>query len=54
MISITEPAVIKEDFQKITGGSLEFYNEVNLSNFKRFYIVSNPKKELLGHGMGIR
>lgn len=44
MISISEPAVIKRGFSEDHRGSLEFYNEVNLSNFKRFYIVSNPKK----------
>tara|TARA_B100001287_G_C22681412_1_gene530625 strand:- start:907 stop:1365 length:459 start_codon:yes stop_codon:yes gene_type:complete len=39
-----EPILIEKGEATDNRGSLEFYNSVNLDDFKRFYIVSNPKK----------
>ena len=39
-----EPVLIEKGEATDNRGSLEFYNSVNLDDFKRFYIVSNPKK----------
>ena len=39
-----EPILIEKGEATDKRGSLEFYNSVNLDDFKRFYIVSNPKK----------
>ncbi len=44
MENIFEPVYLEKGFAEDHRGSLEFYNDLKLNYFKRFYIVSNPKK----------
>ena len=44
MNNISEPVYFEKGFAEDHRGSLEFYNDLKLNYFKRFYIVSNPKK----------
>ena len=44
MNNISEPLYFEKGFAEDHRGSLEFYNDLKLDNFKRFYIVNNPKK----------
>ena len=44
MNNISEPTYFEKGFAEDHRGSLEFYNDLKLDNFKRFYIVNNPKK----------
>ena len=37
-------ADFEKGFAEDHRGSLEFYNDIKLDKFKRFYIVNNPKK----------
>tara|TARA_B100000676_G_scaffold4634_1_gene4273 strand:+ start:2011 stop:2469 length:459 start_codon:yes stop_codon:yes gene_type:complete len=40
----SEPVHLEKGFAEDNRGSLEFYNNLKLDEFKRFYIVNNPKK----------
>ena len=40
----SEPVHLEKGFAEDKRGSLEFYNNLKLDEFKRFYIVNNPKK----------
>ena len=44
MNNISEPTYFEKGFAEDHRGSLEFYNDIKLDEFKRFYIVNNPKK----------
>ena len=44
MNNISEPIYFEKGFAEDHRGSLEFYNDIKLDEFKRFYIVNNPKK----------
>tara|TARA_B100001939_G_scaffold132877_1_gene115429 strand:+ start:14748 stop:15206 length:459 start_codon:yes stop_codon:yes gene_type:complete len=43
MNSIAEPLYLEKGFAEDHRGSLEFYNDLKLDEFRRFYIVNNPK-----------
>ena len=44
MNNISKPTYFEKGFAEDHRGSLEFYNDIKLDEFKRFYIVNNPKK----------
>ena len=44
MDGINEPTLFEKGQSQDHRGSVEFYNSLDLSQFKRFYIVSNPTK----------
>ena len=44
MKKIKQPSQFERGFSEDHRGSVEFYNSIDLSYFKRFYVVSNPKK----------
>jgi len=43
-LNIEQPYPIKKGFSEDHRGSVEFYNDLDLSIFKRFYVVNNPKQ----------
>ena len=44
MKKIKQPSQFERGFSEDHRGSVEFYNNIDLSYFKRFYMVSNPKE----------
>ena len=44
MKKIKQPSQFERGFSEDHRGSVEFYNDIDLSLFKRFYVVSNPKR----------
>ena len=44
MSDISEPILIDKSEAEDNRGSVEFYNNLDFEQFKRFYIVKNPKK----------
>ena len=44
MKNIKQPSQFERGFSEDHRGSVEFYNNIDLSYFKRFYMVSNPKE----------
>ena len=44
MSDISEPILIDKSEAEDNRGSVEFYNNLDFDQFKRFYIVKNPKK----------
>ena len=43
-LNIVQPYLIEKGFAEDHRGSVEFYNDLDLSIFKRIYIVNNPKE----------
>ena len=39
-----KPIIFEKGLSEDHRGSLEYYNDLALNEFKRFYIVSNPKR----------
>ena len=44
MEEILKPTIFEKESSEDHRGSLEYYNKLDLEIFKRFYIVSNPKR----------
>ena len=44
MSTSEKPIIFEKGVSEDHRGSLEYYNELALDDFKRFYIVSNPKR----------
>ena len=44
MEEIVKPTLFEKGISEDHRGSLEYYNKLNLEPFKRFYIVTNPKR----------
>ena len=54
MSTSEKPIIFEKGVSEDHRGSLEYYNDLVLDEFKRFYIVRNPKGVQYEHGMDIK